>query len=329
MSELAAGRIPATTLSDLVREAFGPGRRLTEISRIREATKNGVLRLAFTDGPGAILYAWDPTENWWPTPDGDPAADPLSDASGAELFEVAHARLVQLGVGTPEVYLLDRSRSRCPYDVALVEEVRGEDLEGLLERDPAAAEPTLAALGEALAVLHAQASPHFGKVALVERGVAPQHRPWHELVVDKSLRHLADAADQVPALQAARDRLEQALHERAAAITPRTSYRLIHGELDPGHVLVGPGGRPLLIDIEGLMFLDVEWEHPFLELRYGEHYRWLRADGLDEARLGLYRLAMHLSLVAGPLRLIATDHPHGNLLRHIIDHNTRAALTFA
>jgi hypothetical protein len=72
-------------------------------------------------------------------------------------------------------------------------------------------------------------------------------------------------------------------------------------------VLVDDQGEPVLIDIEGLMFFDVEWEHTFLQPRYGEHDRWLRRDHLDEARF--YRLAMHLSLVAGPLRLLDGNFP--------------------
>jgi hypothetical protein len=28
---------------------------------------------------------------------------------------------------------------------------------------------------------------------------------------------------------------------------------------------------PVLIDIEGLMFFDVEWEHAFLRILFGEH----------------------------------------------------------
>jgi hypothetical protein len=98
---------------------------------------------------------------------------------------------------------------------------------------------------------------------------------------------------------------------------------LIHGELGPDHVLVA-GGRPVLIDIEGVMFFDVEWEHAFLELRFGPHYR--PAQGLDPARTTLYRLAQHLSLVEGPLRLLDGDFPHREAMRAIAEHNVERAL---
>ncbi|MEU0751347.1 hypothetical protein ABZ476_33950, partial [Streptomyces albogriseolus] len=41
-------------------------------------------------------------------------------------------------------------------------------------------------------------------------------------------------------------------------MAPRTEHGLIHGELGPDHVLVDASGHPVLIDIEGAMFFDVE-----------------------------------------------------------------------
>ncbi|MGV9288266.1 hypothetical protein [Streptomyces sp. NPDC003719] len=40
-----------------------------------------------------------------------------------------------------------------------------------------------------------------------------------------------------------------------------------------------------MIDIEGLMFFDAEWEHVFLQLRFGDQYPALPRPGLDPARL--------------------------------------------
>jgi hypothetical protein len=85
------------------------------------------------------------------------------------------------------------------------------------------------------------------------------------------------------------------------------------------------------------MFFDVEWEHVFLELRFGRNYRALRAGGpdvrggpveLDEERLRFYRLAMHLSLIAGPLRLLDGDFPDREPMLQIVDYNIGKALAF-
>jgi hypothetical protein len=129
-------------------------------------------------------------------------------------------------------------------------------------------------------------------------------RSCEEVVLERALGDLADAATRVEPMGEARDRLGEAVNELSAAVRPRADYRLIHGELGPDRVPVDDQGEPVLIDIEGLMFFDVEWEHTFLQLRFGEHDRWFRRGHLDEARMRFYRLAMHLSLVAGPLRLL-------------------------
>ena len=90
---------------------------------------------------------------------------------------------------------------------------------------------------------------------------------------------------------------------------PRASYGLIHGELGPDHVSLDDRGQPVVVDIEGAMYFDVEWEHAFLRLRFGRDYEWLRVSGLDQHRLSLYALALDLSLIEGPLRLLDGDYP--------------------
>jgi hypothetical protein len=64
----------------------------------------------------------------------------------------------------------------------------------------------------------------------------------------------------------------------------------------------------------------------FLALRFGRQYRMLREPGLDPARLNLYRLAMHLSLVAGPLRLLDGDYPDREPMLRIAEYNTQQML---
>lgn len=107
---------------------------------------------------------------------------------------------------------------------------------------------------------------------------------------------------------------------------PRHAYGLIHGELGPDHKLVDPDGHPVLIDIEGLMYVDVEWEHVFLRIRFGEDYPVPHRAGLDEDRLRFYRLATHLSLVAGPLRLLEGDFPDRAFMRSVVEAHLRHAL---
>jgi fermentation-respiration switch protein FrsA (DUF1100 family) len=302
------------------------------VERLRGGSKKGVYRLSFDDGTSVIGYVWGAAENYWPGAGGpDTGADPFADASGAGLFEAAHAELARLGVRTPRVYLMDRGRTVFADDIALVEDVRGGTLESWLESGRPGGEQVLARLAAGLELMRARRDPRIGKVALLgphDAGAAAADRPCEQMVLDRALDHLAQAAARVERVAAARAGLAEVTRELFAAVRPRTDHRLIHGELGPDHVLVDEDGQPVLIDIEGLMFFDVEWEHVFLELRFGEHYPALRPGGLDEERLAFYRLAMHLSLIAGPLRLLDGDFPDREPMMRIVEYNVGRALAF-
>jgi hypothetical protein len=66
----------------------------------------------------------------------------------------------------------------------------------------------------------------------------------------------------------------------------------------------------------------------FLQLRFGKDYRWLRANDLDDQRLQFYTLALHLSLVAGPMLLQDGDFPERKAMIEIVEFNLQRALAF-
>ena len=115
-------------------------------------------------------------------------------------------------------------------------------------------------LAAALEAMHDCRGDGFGKVGFPLLAGSSER-----VVFDQAVEHLAEAAESMPRIAAARDVIDERLRELLAAITRRHCYRLIHGELGPDHVLVDDAGRPVIIDIEGLMFFDIEWEHVFLD----------------------------------------------------------------
>lgn len=237
----------------------------------------------------------------------------------------------------PRVYLEDGSRAVYPADVALVEDVRGGTLEELLASDVAAALPVMSQLGSMLRPMWEHRAGCTGKVAdVVELGgdgavgtpgsVAVASA---EIVLERALRHLGRAADRVPAVASVRPQLDEMLRGLAASVRPRDEYALIHGELGPDHVSIDDLGQPVVVDIEGAMYFDVEWEHAFLRLRFGRHYEWLRVSGLDERRMRLYALALDLSLIEGPLRLLDGDYPEREMMLAIASSAVDRALAAA
>jgi tRNA A-37 threonylcarbamoyl transferase component Bud32 len=313
-------------LAPLARAALGRARTLTAVTRLRGGSKKGVYRLFIDDGSTAVAYVWDPAEDYWDAAPADPR-DSFSHASGLDLFTAASDRLTGLGIRTPRLLFADRSHTHLPSDLAVVEDVRGSSLEDLLHREPEAAEGPLRELAEALRTLHAHPAPRHGKVAVVDNGGSAYGGSCEQVVLERALADLAEAAARDPRIAAVREALYDRLHALAGRVRPRGRVGLVHGELGPDHVLVDEHGHPALIDIEGLLYFDAEWEHVFLRQRFHHAYEALRADGLDEDRLRLYRLAMHLSLVAGPLRLLDGDFPDPEFMRAIAEHSMGQTLT--
>ncbi|MFB7928702.1 phosphotransferase family protein [Streptomyces sp. NPDC056039] len=315
-----------TDLAPLARAALGPGRALTGVERLRGGTKKGVYRLALDDGSTAIAYVWSADEDFWDAGPSDPR-DPFSHGTGLGLFTAAHDRLVAVGVRTPRLLYADATHRHLPADAAVVEDMSGGSLEDALAREPDQAPRAMERMAELLATLHARTGPRLGKVALVDNGGFSRPASCEQRVTEGALRCVAEAARREPRVAAVRRELEETVLALAAEVRPRDQHTLIHGELGPDHVLLTTDGQPALIDIEGLMYFDLEHEHVFLRLRFGPHYDALRVPGLDEARLRLYRLAMHIGLVSGPLTLIEGDFPHPERMREIAEHNLRETLS--
>ncbi len=319
------------TMRPVVRAAFGRDRLLLRAERLAGGSKKGAYRLTMDEGGTALVYAWDDSEDYWqgvlPQRAGD-RADPFSHASGLALFEAAAHRLTSVGVRCPELLFTDRSGSLYPADIAVVEDVAGGSLEALLESDPVAAERPLSVLAGWLAAMAAVRSPSPGKVAFVDAGGRSPMTSCEEMMLDRALAQLSEIAGREHRAAGAQDRLEEALHSLAGPIQPRTAAALIHGELGPDHVLLDRRGEPVLIDIEGAMYFDVEAEHVWMRMRFGERYAKLSRGGLDEDRLRLYQLCMHLDLVAGPLRIAGTSHPERDWFRSLAEHHLQRALQF-
>ena len=308
--------IVAAELAALVRE-YRPDARLADVTRVAGSTTKGVYRLAFSDESTIMLYVWSATENYWP-PGPETAGDPFAIASGAREFGACHSVLTAAGVRVPALYALDLSRRHYPAELALVEDLGSVTLEHRLAEDAAAAERPLAQLGQALRIMAAQRSDGFGQAGALGRpdgssswpaGAGPGERA-EDVVLRRALRHLEAAVQLEPRLAVIRPELTSLVLARHSDVRPRREYGLVHGELGPDHVLLGPAGEPVLIDIEGLTYFDVEWEHAFLRLRFeAADYARLGLPVVDEARVSFYDLAQRISLVEGPLRIARTDYP--------------------
>ena len=284
-------------------------------TRLAGGTNKGVYRLVLDDGSSVLAYRWSDGEDFWPASFYDHGPFAVDRTNGHALFTKAHGRLDALGVRVPHMFHDDE------HDAVIVEDLTGGTLETLIDNDPDAGAAALDDLRQLLDRMHASTSAGMGHDGDDFDGLTCE-----AFAIERGRACLAEAARRVPRVAAAQPDLDRALCSRAEQIAPRSTHRLIHGELGPDHVMIDDTGKPVLIDIEGITYFDVEWEHAFLELRFGDSYERLREEGLDPQRLALYRLVHYLSLAAGPLILLDGDFPHRALMQNISDANIDRAL---
>jgi hypothetical protein len=321
----------AGSLRPVVRAVFGAGRDATSVERLPGGSKKGAYRVAVDNGATVLVYVWNRGEDFWQgvlPPGADDPLDPFSHASGLDLFEAAARRLAAAGVRCPRLLLADRGGELYPGDIAVVEYVSGGSLEAALERAPAAASRPLAVLADWLASLEACQAAAFGKVAVVDAGLTARGGSCAQAVLERALREVDEVSGRRERAAREAGRLSDLLRALAEPLQPRGWSGLVHGELGPDHILLDRSGDPVLIDIEGAMYFDAEWEHVFLRLRFGDHYPRLGNPGLDPDRLRFYQLAQHLDLVAGPLRIADSGHPEREWFLGVAEHHLGQALRF-
>jgi hypothetical protein len=325
---MAPRKVTREDLAAVTRAALGSDRKVKGVTRLAGGTTKGVYRLTADDDTTVIAYLWEDSENYWPqAPNENDVADPFSPGNSINLFVTASSRLASLGLRVPEIYLLDSDRAYYPADIAILEDFPGEDLLSFWERDPVAAEPTLSRLREGLAAMRDYRGRAPGKVSFIDAGGTPRWSTSEEAVLALGLRCVAEAMERDHRIADNSERLKDRLGELAATVRPRAEYCVVHGELGLDHVLVDADGSPVIIDIEDLMYFDVEWEHAHMQVRLGRDWaRTVGVDDLDEARLGLYMLSQRLFLVAGPMRLLDGEFPGRAFMRGIIEHNLNEAL---
>ena len=280
--------------------------RVAAVEQLPGGTVKSVRRVRLDDGTSVVVYAWPTSHDRWRDtgPDDD---EPFRHVTGPAPVLAATRALEQAGVRVPRILRTDD-------EALVVEDVPGPRLADLPDTAPLPA----GLVGE-LRRMRAAASPRCGRPGV------PLDASFADLVHARALRHLAAAAAGVPELAAVAGRLRGELGRRLDGVRPRQGYSLVHGELGPEHVLVAPDG-PVLVDVEGLVYADAEWEHAYLRMRLGDRYPPLDPGDLDPARLTLYRLALHLSLVAGPLRLADAPGELGAVMRGIAAHHTARLL---
>ncbi|WP_208589875.1 phosphotransferase [Gracilibacillus suaedae] len=286
-------------------------------------TQKVVYKIECSNGFSCVLYVWDLTMNYFSEEKAD--EDTTEQSYGSDLFELNNKYLTQQGIRTPTLYNLNNEKSRYSFDYALVEYVDGQKAEAYFHHpDSVIQDKLFQRLGDLVTSMHANERYTYGK--LNHSGANTKN--CHLLKMENAKRQLSYASQYMESIRTNHSRLLNTLHQLESRIEPRSRYGFIHGELGPDHVLVNDHLEPYLIDIEGASFFDIEHEHSFLQLRFGDYYRYLKNDNLDPNRMLFYQFHHHISLISGGLKLLHRGFPDQEFAKGLTNHHFRCALKF-
>lgn len=312
-----------TDLQDYIGRVFGTSYLVARVSRMHGGAQKVVYKIECRNGFSCVLYVWDLSMNYFKEEKAN--EDRNEQSYGSDLFELNNKYLTQHGIQTPALYDLNKERDRYPFDYALVEYLEGSKAETFFQQsDLRIQDKVFQRLGDMLSAMHTNKRHTFGKVNSNEISTGK----CHLLQLENAKVQLAYSSQYIENIRLNQSKLLDKLYELEARIKPREQYGFIHGELGPDHVLVNDKLEPFLIDIEGAMFFDIEQEHSFLEMRFGDFYRYLKNDTLDPDRLLFYQFHHHISLTSGGLKLLHRGFPDQQFAKGLATYQSERMLRF-
>lgn len=143
-----------------------------------------------------------------------------------------------------------------------------------------------------------------------------------------TVAELEQVSDYYDVIAKNKSKLMAILNDLFEKIVPRDNYTFVHSELGPNHVMVDGNLETFLIDIEGAKFFDVEYEHSFLQFRFGSFYQQLKIDQLDPDRLTFYALHLHIAYLLAASELKEKGYHDQKELEQIISFNLDQVIAF-
>jgi hypothetical protein len=315
--------LDSASLQEYVGKVFGTSYLVQNVTKMHGGAQKVVYKVGCTNGFSCALYVWDLNMNYFQEEIENNSIN--AQCSDSDLFEINNRYLIEHSIRTPALYDLNKERTQYPFDYALVEYVVGQEAEVYFQHsDDEVKDHVFQQLGDMITCMHANERISYGKANHNENNMGQCHLPQ----LENAKQQLSYASRYIDSIRENHCKLLDRLYELESRIEPRNRYGFIHGELGPNHVLVTENLEPYLIDIEGAQFFDIEYEHSFLEFRFGDFYRYLKNDNLDRSRMLFYQLYHHISLIAGGLKLLHRGFPDQQTARDIVDYNLKSALRF-
>ncbi|AZS14335.1 phosphotransferase [Paenibacillus lutimineralis] len=305
-----------------VEHIFGRGYYPEEAVQLRGGAQKVVYKVRCSNGFYFILYIWDLRMNYFREELEQEEQSESISGFGGKQFQTVNAYLSKLQVRTPEIYHFEPGELEGKADFAFVEYIEGKEASDFFQAAPEIQDQVFESLSGMLYRMHQQTRAYWGKL---HEPIPDEPSGCHLPMLAKVNRQLEYLSAYVPEFRNHHDNFVQVIDDLAAKIETRSCYSFIHAELGPNHVLIDNQLRPWLIDIEGALFFDPEYEHSFMEFRFDNYGRYLKNSRLDPNRMTFYKLYHHISFSAGPHRLLQRGYPDAEIVKQIMVFNTQSA----
>ena len=287
-------------LEEILRNTFNKDYKVIAITRLLGGAQKGTYKVECDQGLKLVLYIWDDALSYF---EAQHTAEEFT-SSSAYLFKANYELMVKHNISVPKLYHIDLSKSKAPFEYALVEYIDGGELEERLYNPKIDCSNSLLDLKQNLQKLHSITSKQVGDLKYT-RDESFSCKDYVKASLEQSLKYLIDNYEPITKLKEPLIDISQKLYEE---IEERKSYHLIHFELGPNHVMVDRQGKTYLIDFEGMKYFDLEYEYSFLKLRFGKYYPELISLPIDEKRLKYYLLGHHLNALNGAHHLLMQNY---------------------
>lgn len=295
--------------------------KILKIIRIYGGARKVTYKIECNKGFSCILYVWDNSMDYFNEKTDE---DDIFKSNGADLFELNNKFLTQNGIRTPRIYYIDRNKKEYSFDFALVEYIAGGEIEKYFYADEETKYKVFTDLSKNIKKMHFIRNKLFGNLKTEKTLKFGSER----ILLDRNIKEIEYSSRFHEGILKNKTMLINKIQELYDNMKPRNDYVFIHGELGPNHVLVDENLNTYLIDIESAMFFDAEYEHSFLQFRFGEYYKYFNKDNLDLDRLKFYKMHLHISCLSGALELKQKSYPDITEVNDMIEYNSEQALNF-
>lgn len=303
-----------------ISEHFGKKYLIKKVARVLGGAQKFVYKVTTQNGFIFCIYIWDESTSYF----ADSEDDDIFTSCSAELFEINNHFMIKHGVSTPKLYYMNRTKEEFSFEYAYVEYIDGLDIEDIIKEHPECVKEVMASLKKNLDKLYSITNNQAGALNHLQSKEFSTG-DYIFLGAKKNLNYLKY-----------NDLEHKSLYLKTAAILNQIydefensrEYIYVHYELGPNHVMVDKNNITYLIDIEGAKFFDAEMEYSFLQIRFGENYKYLRRDNLNNRKMRFYTLCHYLGNISGAYMLLNKEYYDMDEVRVMISHLTKCLEKF-